>query len=157
MLRTISSVQTFFVKCVFAPVWVAGFGVGTLAVFTLPLHPGAPPLPVRFLFLAAWLFGSSFMWKTLAVLKRVRMDDRTLYVSNFRTEVAVPLVAVTAVRENKWLNYHPVTIEFETDTPFGRSITFMPTARFAALWKSHPIVRELRDAARRAKSRATAA
>ena len=72
------------------------------------------------------------------------MDDEGLVVSNYFREVRIPRRKISGVSENRLLNHHPVTITLREDLGFGRRITFMPTARFFALWSSHPVVSELR-------------
>lgn len=148
--QTLSSGQTFVVKFVFPPLWISGFGYGTFALWTGAAHGrhGMPPPPeMKYLFLAAWLIGTAFIWWLCAPLKRVRMDGRTLLVSNFRKEISIPISDIEDVTENRWINIHPVTIRLRNDTEFGDRITFMPTARMFGLWSSHPVVAQLRNIA----------
>jgi len=81
------------------------------------------------------------------------MDDRALYISNYAKEIAVPLANVAEVTENRWINIHPVTITFHSDTAFGSQIVFMPKTRWFGFWSSHPVVDEIRTAANRALGR----
>lgn len=58
----------------------------------------------------------------------------------------MPLSDILAVSENRWIDLHPITIEFASSTPWGHFIKFMPKIRFLVpQWFSHPIVAELRD------------
>jgi hypothetical protein len=85
------------------------------------------------------------IWLAFVPLKRVRMDDKALYISNYLTEIVVSLDSVTGVSEIPWLNYRPVTISFRAETKFGNHITFMPKPRLGlALFSSHPVVNEIR-------------
>ena len=140
--RTLSSMQTFLMKVVFPILWIGGFGVGTVAMW----FGASAPAFVRWQFLVMWIAGSAFILWSCGRLKRVRIDREFLYVSNYRREITVPLSMIEAVTENRWLNIHPVTVRFRVPTEFGQTITFMPTARFWNL-SSHPVVRELREAA----------
>ena len=147
--RTLSSAQTFLMKVIFPVLWIGGFGAGTLSLWLAAMHgPGGSGAPswMRWQFLVTWLAGAAFIGWSCARLKRVRIDREFLYVSNYRREIAVPLSAIEAVTENRWINIHPVTVRFRVPTEFGQAITFMPTARFWG-WSSHPVVQELRDAA----------
>jgi hypothetical protein len=149
MQRTLSSAWTFIEKIVFPVVWIGGFGLGTGALYIG--KGGAPPPPeMKKVFLGGWLLGSGFIYWFCVRLKRVRIDDEALYISNYLKEVRVPLRDIAEVSENRWVNIHPVTIEFRSDTEFGRSIMFMPQMRWSFGWSSHPVVAELREAARRA-------
>ena len=144
--RTISSAQTFIMKLVFPVLWISGFGFGTALLWLDVMHGRngtSPPGEMKWMFLVMWLVGSALILWSCARLKRVRLDDKHIYVSNFRREISIPLSLIENVSEVRWINIHPVTIHLRKDTEFGRSITFMPKVRFFALWSSHPIVAEL--------------
>ena len=144
--RTLSSAQTFWVKFVFPWIWILLFGMGTFSLWTVP-HPNMPA-EIPWIFLAAWLVGLVFTLWICADLKRVRMDQDTLYISNFRREIAVPLSEIDSVTENRWIRSHPVKIWFRHPTEFGDKVTFMPTVRmFEFTWAPHPVVEQLRTAA----------
>ena len=145
-LRTISSRQTFFVKFVQPIVWIGGFGIGVVAA-SFAAIVGTLPAPLAWLFLAVWALGTIIFMRLLAPLKKVSIAGNSLVISNYRREITVPLAEIDGVTQNRWLNFHPVTIRLRHDTEFGRTITFMPKARFLLPWSSHPIVSELRDLA----------
>jgi hypothetical protein len=147
--RTLSSVLTFFMKFLFTSIWISGFGFFTVMVWVHTVDPSGLPDNRRWQFLTAWICGSLFILWGCAGLKRVRVDERMLYISNFRKEIPVPLSAVESVTENTWINIRPVTICFRVETAFGRTIKFMPEFRslFLSPWTSHPVVDELRRAA----------
>jgi hypothetical protein len=149
--RTLSSAQTFIMKVVFPILWISGFGFGTASLWLDFMHGknGAPPSSeMKFMFLIMWIAGTAFILWSCARLKRVRVDDKHIHVSNYRREISIPLSLIADVTEIRWINIHPVTIHFRQDTEFGRSITFMPPTRFFALWSSHPVVAELTQLSR---------
>src|SRR6266511_4278206 len=157
--RTLSSAQTFVMKALFPPLWIGGFAAATLSLFLAPefwhAADGGPPDPeLRWVFLFATIAGTVFIWWACIRLKRVRMDERALYISNYSTEIVVPLANVAEVTENRWLNIHPVTITFHSDTAFGPRVVFMPKTRWFGFWSSHPVVDEIRTAVSRATGRA---
>jgi hypothetical protein len=146
---TLSSLQTIYMKFVFPTVWIGGFATGSIFLLLTPgLDPNAAFLKV--LFPIATVIGALFIWWTCMRLKRVRMDSRSLYISNYRTEIVVPLREVAEVTENVWLNIHPVTVKFLHETEFGSKVVFIPTQRWFAFWSSHPVVDKIRDAVARA-------
>ena len=153
MPRTISSAQTFLLKFVFPVVWIAGFGFGTALLFGAGDRLGehAPPPEIKWICLAAFLAGTvaNYWWGVR--LMRVVMTDRELRISNYRREIVVPLSDIDEVTENRWTKIHPVTVQFVRRTDFGHRIVFMPEARPFAFFSSHPIVAELRAAAKTAK------
>jgi hypothetical protein len=147
--RTISSAQTFIMKCLFPVVWISGFGFGTLVLFLGGFHGrenAAPPESMKWEFLAIWIAGSAFIWWVCARLKKVQISNDSIIVSNFLKEIRIPFDQIIDVTENRWINIHPVTIHLRSATCFGSRIMFMPTKRLFG-WRTHPIVGELRKLA----------
>jgi len=142
-------------KFVFPAVWIGGFAFATLAMFwsSSSLHesngefadPGA-----KWLFLLMTCAGAAFIWWTCIRLKCVRMDNQALYISNYSKEIVVRLSDVAGVSETVWINIHPVTIHFRSETAFGSQIVFMPESRWFGFWSSHPVVDEIQNAVARA-------
>ena len=153
MPRTISSAQTFVMKFVFPVIWIGGFGFGTARLFRTGDSFGhrPPPPDLKWMFLAGLVVGSVCIYWWGVRLMRVVMTDRELRISNYLREILVPLSDVGEVSENRWVNVHPVTVQFLRRTDFGQRIVFMPKVRPFALFSSHPIVAELRAAIERAK------
>ena len=140
-------------KFVIPVVWIGGFGFGTAMLFRpVDAFGGRPPPPdMKWLFLAVLVVGSIFMYWWCGRLMRVVMTDMELRISNYRREIVVPLSDVEEVTENRWVNIHPVTVQFVRRTDFGHRVVFMPKSRPFALFSSHPIVAELRAAVETAK------
>ena len=101
---------------------------------------------MKFVFLVVWIAGTtSILWAN-AGLKRVRMDERQLYVSNYVQEIHIPFSAITDVKQNRWLNSRPITIYFRNATEFGDKVRFMPKQR-VQFWRIDPVVNELKQLA----------
>jgi hypothetical protein len=150
MIRNISSVQTFWMKFLLPAIWIMGFGLGTVSLWLGIMHGRSndlPPEEMKWLFLIFWVAGTLGILWTAANLKRVRVDSKYLYVSNYLRETSIPFSNVKDVTENRWVNYHPVTIHFQDATEFGDKIRFMPKLRYFGFWRSHPIVGELKQLA----------
>jgi hypothetical protein len=132
--KQLSSSQTFFVKYIFWPAVLLFFW------FAGSLHWNWWDLaPLVF-------FTAFFLWSAVP-LKRVRIDGRYIYVSNYRKEIAVPLEQIEAVTKNRWVNSQPVTVRFRSATAFGSRITFIPRVQwYGPSWRTHPVVEELRRA-----------
>ena len=165
MRRTISSAQTYLMKVIFPIGWIGAFAAFTIAAFAgaVPItdQNGDPAGPNgKWGLLAATIGGAAFIYWGCIRLKRVQVDGTMLNVSNYLEEVAIPLRDIVEVTENRWINIHPVTIHFHSETRFGSSVVFMPKMRWFAFWSSHPIVAELEslaDTARGGASRGPAA
>jgi hypothetical protein len=154
--RLLSSQQTFWMKVIFPIFWIGGFAVATITLW-LPGGggwEGANGEPVdpafKWFFLGMTSVGTVFIWWICMRLKRVQMDNSALYISNYSTEIVVPLNNVAGVTENRLINIHPVTIVFRSETAFGSQIVFMPESRWFGFWSSHPVVEEIQNAVARA-------
>lgn len=149
--RNLSSAWTFWTKFILPVVWISGFGTGTILLWLGRFHDrnnAMPPPQEKFVFLAVWILGSTFILWASAGLKRVRMDERQLYVSNYVKEIHIPFSAITDVKQNRWLNSRPITIYFRDATEFGDKARFMPKRRIRIqFWRIDPVVNELRKLA----------
>jgi hypothetical protein len=155
-IQTLSSAQTFTMKVMLPAMWITIFGSGTAALWWGAFGEKAGelvPSGMAIEFLVFWILGTTALLLLCAPLKRVRVDDRALLISNYRREIAVPLNMIDHVTENRWINIHPVTVHFREQTPFGRRITFMPKMRFA-LRGPHPVVTQLTYLAQAARQAA---
>ena len=132
--RILSSAWTFWMKYVFPAVWISGFGLATILT--------ADPQN-KIVFLVVWIAGTTSILWAYAGLKRVRMDERQLYVSNYFREICVPFSAITDVKQNRWINSRPITIYLRDATQFGDKVTFMPKQRIQ-FWSVDPVVNELK-------------
>jgi hypothetical protein len=150
MRRQISSSLTFVYKVVFPAIWIGGFALVTIAMFAGVIQTdrraAADGAPDKWMFLLITVVGGAFIYWFCVRLKGVELDSESLYISNFVGEIRVPLRDVSQVLENRWVNIRPVTIVFQRETDYGRSIVFMPKVRFLWPFASHPIVAELRAA-----------
>lgn len=155
MRRTLSSARTFLMKFVFPTLWVAGFAAGTALLFTphgFTNRDGSPTPPeMKWIFLGVTVIGALVLYWFGMRLKRVEMDEQWLYVSNFARETRIPLGDIEEVTEHRWLNNHPITLDFRRETEFGSQIIFMPRTRSWKFWRPHPVVAELEGASRRAR------
>jgi hypothetical protein len=132
--RTLSSAWTFWMKYVLPVLWISGFGMATIL---------APAPQNKIVFLVAWSVGTALLLWVNTGLKRVRIDERQLYVSNYLREIDVPFSAITDVKQNRWINSRPITIYFRDATQFGDKVTFMPKQRIQ-FWSVDPVVNELK-------------
>ena len=153
MCRTLSSAQTFVMKYVFPIVWIGGFGLGTLGMWLGDFHDSdgePPPSWMRWQFLIMWIAGAAFIIWFANRVKRVRVDDQSLYVSNYFSEALIPLTEVADITENRNVRPSTITIHFRGPTAAGMSVVFIPrTRRFSQ--RSHPVIAELRARCERAR------
>jgi len=146
-MKTLSSAQTFLMKILFPGMWISLFGLGTFGLWSNLLHGknGSPPdSNMKWIFLIIWVLGTLFVLKNFGTLKKVRVDSKFIYISNYFREIAIPLNMIADVTENRWMKTHPVTVHLAEDTLFGDQVTFIPKFRLTGLFSSHPVVAELK-------------
>jgi len=152
MKRLLSSRMTFVTKVVFPILWSGGFGLATLYLFTHSVDATGKPIPVwmKWQFLIMWVVFSLLLLWLCGPLKRVLRDETSLYISNYLTEVAVPLSHIARVRENRWCHVggkQPIIVDFQAPTVLGQRIIFIPTGKAPFSWpwkpKPHPVAAEL--------------
>jgi hypothetical protein len=154
MRRTISSPQTFFMKWVFPALWIGGFGLGTYGLWLGAFHDrnGPPPEFLKWVFLAAWLVGSGFILWFCSRIKRVQVDDEALYVSNYWSEVRIPLTEVSHFTQSYMSRPPTVTIHLRSMSPVGQRIVFISKFRWS-LFSTHPTIIELQALCDQANAR----
>jgi hypothetical protein len=146
--RNLSSSWTFVWKFIYPIVWIPFFGLVSVHVGldVLPNGNRAPPSPEEKLaVLAMWFFGALTLLRVNARLKRVRIDDRHLIVSNYFREIRVPFEGIADVRQSRWLWPRPVTVYFRDTTEFGNRASFTPKRNLLlGYWWTDPVVDELK-------------
>lgn len=153
MARQLSSSWTFICKYVFPAVWITGCGLAPLGLLRDPVAYdallGAAPPGAEWMFLAGWVAGSAFILWVALPLKRVRVAEGALWVSNYWRETRVPFGFVAEVRQNRWITVRPVSVRLQADLPgLGHHFTFMPRTRpRRAFWREDREVAELRQLA----------
>jgi len=127
----LSSSATLFLKVVWPGVLIV---VGALVMFMLFVARAEIQDPSgvaahqheRWLILGVFIAMTWLEYLFGIRLKRVRLDEGALYISNFRTEIRVPLADVAGIHEHRWVANRPVTVEFRRNTRFGKRVVFMP-------------------------------
>ena len=154
-MTRLSARQTFYCKVILPVFWLGLFAAMTTVMFVAPerLRP-PPPTWMKWQLAAFTLLGAAAFGRFLLPLKRVRMDDEALWVSNYLREVRVPLADVRDVTASAWVSGRPVTVHLWRDCAFGARIVFLPVLHAWRWWGEHPVVDELRAAVARAQGRA---
>ena len=139
---TISSSWTFFYKyilCIYAIFIVSivlFFGLFFGDMTSIGLCIGFAPVGIVILVCLI-----KFWWMPL---KRISIDTKYLYISNYFRTIKVPYSQIMDITENQWYNPHLVWIHLYKTTDFGDKIMFMAELNFTN-YKHHPIVQELKD------------
>jgi hypothetical protein len=156
MRRRLSSRTTIFLSYVLPTLFIVGLSCGLLLGWLGKIRDDkGEPLIVEGLwaFTLMWALVMVGLVRTLGFLKRVEVDDDALYVSNYTTEVRIPLsevFAVCASGGSKGLTR--VSIALRNPSAFGQSIEFLP--RLGQCWAGMgPAIRELQALCDQASAR----
>ncbi len=144
MNEKLSSSWTLFYKLIFPIVWISGFGIGTIVLWLASFDPiKSPPSEMKWMFLFAWLTGSSFIiWFSLR-LKHVTLTDKLLIVKGYFKEIEVPISSVNYVSESMFVNPKTIKLSIYPESEFGSTIVFMPKVKLYNPFKQHPITKQL--------------
>ena len=131
-----SSIGTLVFKFFFPVFWIGGFGYGTVTLFLTNS-------PEKWKFLLVLIIGSIFIAVICVSLKTVVIEDDNIIISNFLKRDVISISDISLVKENRFINTHPVYIHFKRETKFGKKVQFMPPPQIS-FFGSHPVVKQLR-------------
>jgi hypothetical protein len=144
MRRTYSSPLTVFWKFIFPALLIGGWSYGTvqwLGEFRNRDGPAHSSGEIWLAIVSSAALVACYVWWAKR-LKRVEADDHALYISNYITEIRVPLSELTAVSERRSGKHFTLSIELRNPSAFGKRIVFRPRPRL--YWSGiHPVAREL--------------
>ena len=134
----LSSRWTFFYKFISPVLATGGMVYGCWRAFVHPdemhLTNGMRPEQAWMIVLALALVVAALILWTVAPLKRLVLTGDDLLISNFLTEIRVPLSAIEEIGRASVTNPRRYTITFAEPTDFGRRITFLPPM----VWSMNP-------------------
>ena len=149
MKSKISSPWTFFAKFIFP---LSFFVVALIQIVSA--WPGIPPPsngamwppPLPYLSLAFPLLFVVFAIVYSGNLKRIYMDKKNLYISNYLKEIVVSIENIQSVEEYPGPRLRPAKIRFREATDFGMQVAFIPRDS-SPPWRRSVVVSELRKLA----------
>jgi hypothetical protein len=140
-MKDISSPYTFFYKFVFIILWFFGFALGAREVLFF-----SEAFDNRWKqYMIVWLVITVCIYFMTCSIKRVRMDEKNLEISNyFRTET-IPITEIADVAGSGMISPKTVWFDLKKECSFGDKIVFIPLIRFSPGLGQHPMVEELRQ------------
>jgi len=148
MPRTISSSLTILYKFILPGIFLVLFIMNVVDAlrgqFYIPPDATFPFIILIAVLAIVWIV---FIVWSMVKLKRVRVDQDFLYVSDYFKETQIPLRDIYDVTEFRWVNIHPVTIHLKKPSELGDKIVFAPPYRHFGFFTSDPIVDELKQLA----------
>ncbi len=140
-MQRVSSNLTLALVLFVPIVWTTFFGAFTIAVwaYRFDYFGSVPGAALRWGMLAFVASGLAFFYFTFWRLKRVEIDDRFLYVTNYFKHVRYPFHQVENIWVLNWRLFHIIRIRLKTSGSFGRDVYFIPTGRvFEEFAEQHP-------------------
>ncbi|HLA73593.1 MAG TPA: hypothetical protein VK624_18955 [Steroidobacteraceae bacterium] len=139
----------------FLPKLIAGsLGVVVTYVLVLRFEPliglDRSPVATAILIATLWIILVAVSYRrSWRSLKRVAVDDRFLYVSDYANdpgEAAIPLTEIVRVTQWRGKSFRPVTVHLRSPSKFGDRIRFQPAAAQESgwAWSENRIVDDLR-------------
>ncbi len=131
----ISSRQTFLWKYVFPAVAMASLLFGMYIGWEVEFTSTA----MISIYVSTGIFIAIYLY-FFSSLKKVWIDDRYLYVSNFKEEEQIPLTQIDRISEMKIFNPRRITIHLKRPANFGRKIVFLGYHQQWLLFGTHPAI-----------------
>src|SRR5664279_3432740 len=156
MRRRLSSRTTILWSYVLPILLVVGLSYALLMCWLGKIRDkDGQPLSVEVLciFTLMWALTVWGLVRSVGFLKRVEVDDDTLYVSSYTTELCIPLSEVVAVgASGSPKSLTRVRIALRNPSAFGQNIEFLP--RLRQCWTGmDPAIRELQALCTQASAR----
>ncbi|CAB1075560.1 hypothetical protein D1AOALGA4SA_3379 [Olavius algarvensis Delta 1 endosymbiont] len=82
--------------------------------------------PSKYLFLAAWIGGTAFLYLICGRIKKVQLDGNKLIISNYMRTLELNLLEISSVSGSILLSPELIWFKVKTPTKFGQTIIFMP-------------------------------
>ena len=140
-MERISSNGTLFLKLFLPLFWAVFFGLFTIVIFAYnsPYYGTIPGLPFRigtFLFYAS---GLTILYLTIFQLKRVEVNSKQLYVTDYFKHVKYPLKEVAHFEERFLLFFSIGIITLKAAGSFGKTVPFIISrANYDKFWEQNP-------------------
>ena len=142
--RILSSSLTVFFQAILPAALLLAFGWWAL-VSLLPSQTGTAGDEMKLLVLLTGLLMLPALYWFSFRLKKVAVDDRHLYVSNYVREIAISLSDIESVSESWLIGPKLIYIGLKAESLCGRKIVFAPPVRLFSQFRHHPVADELKQ------------
>lgn len=144
-MHRVSTNLTLFFKFFIPIFWVVFFTSFTIAilVYPTPYFGNIPANTFRLIVLAILLSGIGLFYFTLFRLKRVEMDEKFVFVTNYFKNVRYPYHNIEHFEESDFLFLKIVRITLKEPGSFGKRMFFIASKKhYTLFWKAHPALKE---------------
>ncbi len=140
-MQRVSSNATLFLKLFIPTFWIVFFGAFTvMTLLSRTAYFGQfPAVPFKIGTLLFYLSGLAMFYFTLLKLKRVEMDDKFVYVTNYFKHFRYPMHNVEKIEDSDIGFFQTASIRLKTPGHFGSRIVFVVSRpNYEHFWKTHP-------------------
>lgn len=127
-MKMVSTSFTLFLKIVFPVFWIVFFGSFTTAIFfteDLTSFFGIPIGTFKYILLVFFLFGIVLLYWMLMRIKRVEMDEKFVYATNYFKNYRYPWHNIENIEERDFIFFRVIYVHLKTPGNFGKKITFV--------------------------------
>lgn len=147
-MQRVSSNLTLFLRFFIPTFWIVFFGAFTVLIFSYDLEYVAqiPITTFRIIAVLFMLSGIALFYFTLFQLKRVEMDDKFAFVTDYFKHVRYPYHNIEKIEESKFAFLKVATIHLKTPGSFGKTVRFVASGKkYKEFWEKHPDLSSLRE------------
>lgn len=140
-MQQVSTSLTLFLKIFFPVFWIVFFSAFTFAVWNLDLGTfgGIRMENFRIGLLIFLLVGIALLYWSVMRIKRVEMDDKFVYVTNYFKNFKYPWHNISSIEERDFVVFRTIHLKLREPGFFGKKITFVASRRkFNAFMKENP-------------------
>jgi len=142
-MKVVSSSWTVVLKFFLPSIWITMFSTLTIAAMISdePILAGMAINVFRIWIVLFLVLGVALLYWAVIRLKRVELDEKYLYVSNYRQNLRYSFDSIEKITERDWLFFKTVHIQLKEAGRFGKKISFVASRKRLDLFlKRHPQV-----------------
>lgn len=144
-MQRVSTNATLFFKFFLPIFWIVFFGAFTLSALLLKYgYVGTIPASTfRTGIVIFYLGGIAFLYWAFMRLKRVEMDGKYVYVTNYFKSVRYPYHNIEKIKYNDYFLFRSASVLLRQPGIFGSKLTFIPSRTgFRQFLDEHPEVKQ---------------
>ena len=141
-MKMVSTSFTLFLKLIFPVFWIVFFGSFTAAIFfteNLTSFFGIPVSTFKYILLGFFLLGFAILYWMLMRIKRVEMDEKFVYATNYFKNYRYPWHNIANIEERDFAFFRVIYIHLKKPGKFGKKITFVASRqKLKRFMDAHP-------------------
>ena len=145
-MTNVSSILTLALRIFLPTFFVVFYGLlMVVSLFSNEDYVASIPMSYFRIFSITMFFATLIIiYLTVFKLRRVELDENSVFVSDYFKQAKYPLHNVELIEENNYLLFKTVSMQLAQSGIFGKRITFMPSGRRWPKYKTrHPEIQNL--------------